>query len=56
LTAATFAQEKIFQDELSFARWKRTIANPARYALVNSFRPNFSFDYLIKRVAIWAMN
>jgi hypothetical protein len=38
----TFTQEKVFQDEVLFAGWERTIADAARYALVNSLRPRLA--------------
>jgi hypothetical protein len=54
VTALT--QEKIFQDKVFFAGWERTIANPARYALINSLRPDFRFDNVVNRITVRTMN
>jgi hypothetical protein len=52
----TFPQEKVFQDGVLFAGRKRTIANPARYGLVNGLRSGSGFNDVIKRIAAWTMN
>jgi len=54
VTALT--QEKIFQDKVLFSGWERTIANPARYVLVNSLRPRFRFDDAVNRITVRTMN
>ena len=54
MTALT--QEKIFEDKVLFAGWERTIANPARYVLVNSLRPGFRFDGVVNRITVRTMN
>jgi len=52
---ATFAQEKILQDQWASARRKRAVANSARCALVDSLRSSFGLNYLVQRITIWAM-
>jgi hypothetical protein len=52
---AALPQQKILQDELAFTPFQRRAAAAARYLPVNCLRTGFSFNDLIKRVAVGAM-
>jgi hypothetical protein len=52
IKAARFPQEKVFQDELSFAGGERSVANSARYFQIDGLGASLSFDDLVKRSAV----
>ena len=56
IKAARFPQEKVFQDELPFARDKRRAANSACYFQIDGLGARLSFGNLIKRKAAWIID
>jgi hypothetical protein len=44
-----FSQHETFENEFSFAAWKRRFALLASDVVIGGFRPGFCFDNLIQR-------
>jgi hypothetical protein len=53
--APAFPQEKVLQDEWSFAGSERSAANAASYRVIYGLRPGFGFDHLVDRTAAWTL-
>jgi hypothetical protein len=51
IKAGRLPQEKVFQDELPFARDKRLAANSACYFQIDGLGARWSFGNLVKRKA-----
>jgi hypothetical protein len=52
IKAGRLPQEKVFQDELPFARDKRLAADSACYFQIGGLGARLSFDNLVKRLAV----